>query len=74
MKRSCRSSRTCFAASRREIDEFLALFTEVENCLKRRLALSANDRTGASTLIADYPRRNPAERTRPTRSGCSRHP
>jgi CBS domain-containing protein len=59
MKRSGRSSRTGFAASRREIDEFLAPFTEVENCLNRRLGLSANDRTGASTLIAEYARWNP---------------
>jgi hypothetical protein len=52
MNRRVRSERSGFTASRREVEEFRALFTGVEKCLTTKL--NAKDRTPVSTLIADY--------------------
>lgn len=44
---------------RDDIGHFLDLFADVEAALKRRLELSAGDRTGVSVLISDYAAKNP---------------
>jgi predicted transcriptional regulator len=44
---------------RKEIEDFLHLYSDAESCLKRRLGRGSTDRTSVSRLIDDYERVNP---------------
>lgn len=59
MKRRSSATRAGSTTHQREADEFLALFTEVERFLKKKLGRRADDRTAVSTMITAYAERNP---------------
>lgn len=43
----------------KDVEQFLHLFADVEKALKKRLSRQVNDRTGISTLISEYVKKNP---------------
>src|SRR5687767_14374750 len=47
------------SSQRKDIEEFLHLFADIETSLKLRLRRRANDRTGVGTLIDNYVEANP---------------